>query len=147
MGSAGDSLRRLAIRAERMTQQWPNAAAALVERAVTAELRSATGGDGALSHDKGGGRATVMTRRRGQGAATVEAAGSIGTWAILQRGTRPHTVNARRGKVLRTPYGPRRTVRVSGVRGRRTWTQGVDDGLPQARASARAAFREVIAGG
>lgn len=142
MASAGDSLRRLATRAERFERQWPGDAAALVGRAVTAELRSATG-DGALSRDKSRGRATVATRKRG-GTAVVEADGNMGVWAIIQSGTRAHTVDAGAGKVLRTPQGPRRRVRVSGVRARRTWTRGVADGMPKAKASAQRAFGEVV---
>lgn len=145
MAQAGDALRRLATRAERMERQWPTDAAALVERAVTDHLRSATG-DGALSHDKGGGRATVTVRRRG-GSATVEASGSMGVWAIVQNGTRAHDVVAKRGRVLRTPAGPRNRVRVSGVRGRRTFTRGVTAAGPAVRRSAAQAVREVVAGG
>src|SRR5690348_6185709 len=122
MAGAGDSLRRLAQRAERMERQWPADAAAQVERVVTADLRSATG-DGALSRLSGG-RATVVVRRSA-GGATVEAGGNRGLWAILERGTKPHTVTAKRGRLLRTPAGPRPRVQVSGVRARKTWSQGV----------------------
>lgn len=144
MASAGDSLRRLATRAERFERQWPDEAAAVVERAVAGQLRSATG-DGAFSHGRKMGRATVAVRRHGK-TTVVSADGSRAVWAILERGTRAHDVKARAGKVLRTPNGPRAKVHVSGVKGRRSWSKGVESATPQVRSSAQKAVRAVIRG-
>jgi len=144
MAGAGDGLRRLAQRAERMEREWPRDAADVLERAVTGQLRSATG-DGALSHGRDMGRATVVARG-GAGKATVEAGGSMAVWAIIQSGTSGHTVRAGAGRVLRTPFGPRRQVTVSGAPGKRTWTHGVARGMPAVETSAERAFREMVRG-
>ena len=125
-----------------MERQWPGDAAELVERAVTGELRSATG-DGTFSRGRDMGRATVKIRKRGTGV-SVEADGSMGVWAIVERGTRAHDVVAGRGKLLRTTQGPRKRVRVSGVRGRRSWSRGVQSAMPRVKSSAQSAFREVV---
>lgn len=142
MAGAGDGLRQLAQRAERMEQEWPRAAAEVVERAVTAQLRSATG-DGTLSHGRQLGRATVDVDAR-PGQASVTAGGSMAVWAIIQRGTRGHVTDAGPGRVLATPFGPRRRVEVSGAPGKRTWTRGVAEALPRVRSTADDAFREVV---
>lgn len=142
MAGAGDGLRRLAQRAESMQREWPRDAAVVVERAVTGQLRSATG-DGALSRGRDLGWATVEVDAR-PGSAAVTAGGSMAVWAIIERGTEGHIVDAGEGRVLRTPYGPRRRVSVSGAPGKRTWSRGVAEAMPRVRASAGDAFRELV---
>lgn len=142
--AAGDGLRRLAKRAERMEREWPRDAARDLERVVTGNLRAATG-DGALSHGRRMGKATVDVHGSA-GKATVEAGGSMAVWAIIEAGTKPHTVRAGRGGVLRTPFGPRPAVTVSGAPARRTWTRGVARGMPAVETSAERAFRNMVRG-
>lgn len=125
-----------------MERQWPQDAATVVERAVTAQLRSATG-DGSFSHGRDMGRATVTVSRRGKGA-RVEAGGSQRVWGILQKGTKAHTVDAGPGKALRTPRGPRRRVSVSGVRPRKSWDKGVQAAAPAVNASTARAVHQVV---
>ena len=138
----GDGLRRLAERAERMERDWPRDAAQLVEKAVDAGLRQATG-DGGFSHGPRMGRASVRVNAS-SGRARVEAAGSMAVWTILETGTTPHTVDAGPGRVVRTPFGPRRRVRVSGVSGRHTWTRAVTQAMPQVRRDAADEFRRMV---
>lgn len=143
MASAGgDGLRRLAQRAERMQERWPRDAATEVERVVTSALHAATG-DGALSHGRNLGRATVEVEAR-PGAASVTAGGSMGVWAIINRGTRAHDVVAAPGRPLSTPYGPRQRVHVAGAPGKQVWPRAVTAAMPRVRASADEAFREVV---
>ena len=54
----------------------------------------------------------------------------------------PHTVNAKAGGFLRTPYGPRRKVNVSGMAAKKTWDKGAGKAVDAARRDAAAAFVE-----
>lgn len=104
-------------------------AADSMSEAIDESLRSDTGGDGALSrHD--GGTATVDTNANGSDA-QVTAGGSMAVWGILEHGTQPHTVQARRGSALMTPYGPKSMVQHQGTNPRETWSNGIDDGEPR----------------
>lgn len=123
--SLGAPLGRLARDADRFVTDWPHEGAVIVERAVTAELRSAPGG----GNVPGVGRATIEVQSSA-GSADVSAAGSMRVWAWSENGTRAHAVEARRGRLLRTPYGPRQRVRVSGWRASHAWSNGVERAEP-----------------
>lgn len=112
-------------------RDWPERGAERVQRSLQEQLRRDTGGDGALSRGRNLGTAT-LSLTAGDGEAEVSAAGSMAVWGILQGGTSAHEVRARPGRLLSTPYGPRPSVRVSGVRARRTFTEGADRGLDDA---------------
>jgi hypothetical protein len=73
----------------------------------------------------------------------VAADGSRAVWTILEDGTSAHDVVARSGSFLRTPYGPRRRVHVSGVRPRRTFTEGAERGLDVAARDAESAWARI----
>lgn len=118
--SLGAPLVRLARDADRFAKDWPHEGAVIIERAVTAELRSAPGG----GNVPGVGRATVEVESSA-GSADVSAAGSMRVWSWVENGTRAHDVNARPGGYLRTPYGPRRRVHVSGWRATGAWSNGI----------------------
>lgn len=125
----------------RFADDWPADAAELVDDAITQRLRADTG-DGGLSHGRAMGRATTRITRR-DGEATVEADGSMRVWGIIEGGTTPHTVTAGPGRLLRTPYGPRSRVRVSGVPARHTFTEGAEKGLSEAAKDAESAWARI----
>src|SRR5690349_2655469 len=114
MAKAGDGLRRLATRAERMGRQWPGDAADLVKAELERELRADTG-DGRLSHGRDLGTARVVVRDR-VGEAIVEAEGKR-VWGVLEK---------------------------AGRRPRRTWSRGVKAADPKVKRSADQAWREVM---
>ena len=129
-----NALRDLARGVQSFVEDWPRAGAEESARAITKRVQRDTGGDGGLSGARELGRATVEVDAS-SGEATISAGGSMSIWAMIESGTSSHEIRARgsgRRAVLRTPYGPRRTVRVSGTRGRRTWTEGSEDGLDAA---------------
>jgi hypothetical protein len=141
--AGADVIRGWAQDVKRFADDWPRQGGDVLARDVTAQLRADTGGDGRLSHDRRGGAADVqVTASAGQ--ADVVGAGNMGTWAILETGTKSHTTTGRglRG-VVRTPYGPRRTVNVSGVPGRQTWSRGIDQGMGAVEADAARAWGQV----
>jgi hypothetical protein len=111
----------------------PGEAIDVVDEAITDQLRRDTGGDGAFSRGRKLGKATTRVTAR-PGEAQVSASGSTAVWSILEDGTTAHTVTAKRGKVLRTPYGPRSRVQVGGVPPRHTFTRGAEAGLDAAEA-------------
>jgi hypothetical protein len=125
----------------RFADDWPADGARIVDEAVRRRLNADTG-DGGLSHGRNMGRATTRINVRG-GEAEVVADGSRRVWGILEGGTSPHVVKASRGRMLRTPFGPRPSVRVSGVRPRHTFTEGADDGLARAARDAESAWAKV----
>jgi hypothetical protein len=139
--AGADTIRGWADDVARFADDWPAKGAEVVDEAITQRLR-ADSGDGRLSHDKGGGRATTRIIKS-SGSADVVADGSRGVWGILEGGTRPHTVDAGKGHALRTPKGPRRIVKVSGARGKRTFTEGAQRGLEQAAKDAEAQWARV----
>lgn len=116
MAKAGDSLRRLATRAERMERQWPSDAAALLADELESAAKRDTGGDGRLSHGRKLGAATVTVRRHGNGAAAR--ADSPRIWGVLEK-ARP---------------------------ARRTWSKGVKASKARVDRSAEQAFRQVVRG-
>jgi hypothetical protein len=140
--AGADVVRGWARDVRRFADDWPKQGAEVLSRDVTDRLRADTGGDGRLSHYRGGGATVQVTS--GAGTAEVAGSGAMGVWAILESGTTAHTVTGRgaRGVVL-SPYGPRRSVRVSGVRGKQTWSQGVDRGMDAADADAGRAWAQV----
>ena len=73
----------------------------------------------------------------------MTADGSRRVWGILEGGTSAHVVNARAGGFLRTPYGPRRRVKVSGAPARHTFTEAADRGLDRAAKDAEAAWSRI----
>jgi hypothetical protein len=91
-------------------------------------LRADTGGDGRLSRDRHGGAATVTVEVNGR-EADVNGTGSMGTWSIIENGTQPHTIQAKQGSALMTPYGPKSMVQHMGAEAKHTWTNGVDEGV------------------
>lgn len=119
---------RVADDVRRFDRDAPGEAIDVVDEEITRQLRADTGGDGGLSHGRNLGRATT-TVTKGDGEAEVVAAGSMRVWGIIEGGTRAHTVDAGVGRVLATPYGPRRRVRVGGARGRRTFTESCARGM------------------
>lgn len=128
MSAAG--YRRVAADVRQFADRAPGEAIALVDDAITAQLRADTG-DGSFSHGPDLGRATTRTTKR-QGEAEVQADGSRRVWGILEGGTSGHTVTASAGRVLRTPFGPRRSVTVSGVAARETFTKSCAKGMEEA---------------
>lgn len=142
MSSGAATVRQWVRDVQRFADDWPAEGADVLADAVERQLRADTGGDGRFSRDRSGGRATVEVDA-GRGQADVTGAGSMGTWAILEHGTRSHDVAAAEGRALSTPHGPRRSVRVSGVRPRETWTRGVDDGMSDLERDGAAAWSKV----
>ena len=137
MGGLDDWLSKV----EDFADEVPDLGARTLTESIDDQLRSATGGDGALSRHKGG-AATIesdVTNR----SAEVRASGSMGVWAIIEDGTRPHTVNARPGSALWTPYGPKAMVQVSGIAAPHTWTNGVEIGMPQVEQALDAEFAKL----
>jgi hypothetical protein len=126
---------------QRFADDWPADGIEVVDQAITDRLRADTG-DGGLSHGRGMGRATTRVTKRA-GEAEVAADGSMRVWGIIEGGTSAHTVTAKRGKMLRTPYGPRRSVHVSGIPARHTFTEGADTGLDAAARDAESAWARV----
>ena len=125
-------------------RDWPAAGAHAGAERVAQLVARDTGGDGRFTNMRGGAATVEVAARPSE--AEIRAAGNPGLWAILEHGTKAHTIRPRRrssATVLSTPYGPRPFVRVSGVRARRTWTKGVRAGLVEARRSAEQAWREV----
>lgn len=128
------NIARFAADVRTFANDCPGETIELVERAIDAQLRADTGGDGALSNARKLGRATVETTR-GRGDAEASAAGARVIWSWLERGTSAHVVEAKgrgRSAVLATPYGPRKRVKVSGMRAKRTWSRGADEGMRNA---------------
>ena len=133
-------LHRAASICRQVAQELPGEAAEAARPELESVLRSDTGGDGRLSNLSGG-SATVQVSG-GAGRADVEAGGNRGAWRILESGTRAHEIRAR-GKALRTPYGPRRVVNVSGARAKRTWSRGEVPAKAAARRVGKAALARV----
>lgn len=112
-------------------RQQPRTVAETVDEAVRQQLRRDTG-DGALSNGRKLGRATTRVTVRDDSSEVV-ADGSRAVWGIIEGGTTGHVIEAPRGKLLRTPHGPRRRVRVAGVRARRTFSDAAQRGLDDAQ--------------
>lgn len=121
--SLGDPLRGLAKGASRFYDEWPLAGARIVEAEATRQAASATGGDGRLSGWRSIGTADVSVTG-GPGEASAAATGG-GLWRVLEEGTRPHDVAAKRADALATPYGPRKRVHVRGRPAMATWSRAL----------------------
>ena len=132
MSSGSATIRGWGRDIQRFEREAPRDAIAEVEDAVAQQLRRDTGGDGGFSHGRNLGRASLRVTAR-PGEAELEAAGSLRVWGILQGGTSGHETRARKGRLLRTPYGPRPAVRVSGVKARETFTKAAQAGLKDAQ--------------
>ena len=141
MGAAAE-FRRLADDVRRFADDWPAEGAKVIERETLDQLNAATGGDGRLSNARGYGRATVKVARR-SGSAVVSAEGDKTIWAWLEEGTGTHRVSAGRGRFLRTPYGPRRSVVVSGMRPKKPWDKAMAAAEPKVAADAEKRWAQV----
>lgn len=91
----------------------------------------------------------------GRGATAVLAGTPKGAWSIIEYGTKPHPIPRLSGsssraarpmlgpafggfksrKMLRTPYGPRRTVWHPGTKGQHPWEKGTAGSLPAIHAA------------
>jgi len=121
---------RVADDVRRFERDAPGEAIDVVDDEITRQLRADTG-DGSLSHGRNLGTATTTTTS-GPGEAEVIASGSMRVWGIIEGGTSAHTMVAARGRVFRTPYGPRPRVHVGGAAGKRTVTEACARGLERA---------------
>jgi hypothetical protein len=86
-------------------------------------LRGDVGGDQKMSNWRP--KLNARYDVTGPGEANVKPTPS-GPWKVLDEGAKPHTIKAKRrnrSSVLRTPYGPRRSVRHPGTRGKGTWDE------------------------
>jgi hypothetical protein len=138
---SADPIRAWARDVQRFADDWPADGIAVVDEAITARLRADTG-DGGFSRGRRMGRATTRITKA-SGSAEVVADGSRAVWTILEDGTAAHDVVAPSGGFLRTPYGPRRRVHVSGVRARRTFTLGAETGLDAAARDAETRWARI----
>ena len=127
---------------QRFADTAPRQAIRVVDDAVRDQLQHDTG-DGSFSRGRNLGRATTRVTSSA-GEAEVEAAGSLRVWAILESGTSAHQVRADRGRLLRTPYGPRPAVRVSGVPPRQTFSRGAQAGLEDAAQELERAWGQAV---
>jgi hypothetical protein len=139
---SADPIRAWARDVQRFADEWPAAGIGVVDDAITNRLRADTGGDGGFSRGRRMGRATTRIVKA-TGSAEVVADGSRAVWTILEDGTSSHDVVAPSGGFLRTPYGPRRKVHVSGVPARRTFTAGAEQGLDAAARDAETAWSRI----
>lgn len=127
--SLGSPLNKLADGAKRFADDWPRLGAQLIAQSVQKQLHTAPGG----GNIRGIGSATV-TVDSSPGSADVSAAGSRRVWSWIEDGTSAHRIAARstrRTDALRTPYGPRRRVKVRGMRAGHTWSTGLARADPQ----------------
>lgn len=93
---------------------------------IEAAARADTGGSLRLRNVKGANRLGSTVKAIGANEITVSATPG-GPWALLNTGARAHTIRARPGRFLRTPFGPRRSISIPRTRGRHTWDDAVDD--------------------
>lgn len=108
------------------------AASLEVKKAIVEQARRDTG-DGRMGNVGRGVKLNVRFDVKGH-QSTIRAV-PPGVWSMLSSGTRPHMIRPRRrrGKrALTTPYGLFSRVWHPGSRGKRTWTRGLDRGLPKA---------------
>ena len=136
--TAAAALDRLARDVARFADDWPRQGAEVAAGVLRGQLAA----DGGGSFSKAPGMSARVEVRPGSGSA--EAVGVGGGWTWLQDGTRSHTVNAKAGGFLRTPYGPRRTVNVSGMAAKNTWGKGAGKAVAAAARDATAAFSKAV---
>jgi hypothetical protein len=136
--AAAAALGRLARDVARFADDWPRQGAEV----AAGVLRSQLAADGGGTFSKAPGMSARVEVRPGAGSAEVVGVG--GGWTWLQNGTRAHSVAARGGGFLRTPYGPRRTVHVEGMAAKNTWTNGAGRAVDAARRDAVSSFARVV---
>lgn len=140
--TASAELHAAADAARHFGQEWTRDGSRLVEESIVKQLRIDTGGDGALSNARGFGSAMVDVRVSST-QARISNGGDATIWAWLEEGTGRHRVSARRGRVLRTPFGFRRSVVVAGMKAKHTWTKGNERGLDAAEQDAIDKFEQM----
>ena len=149
--SGSATVQQWADAVRRFGEEWPPVGGKAAAGPVRDRVRADTGGDNKFSRMKRGGRTAVRVVPVDASTVDVVAAGNIGLWHILEKGTKPHRVQGKRrgrGKkakrgLLATPYGPRPYVDVRGVAARRTWTESVVQGMAAAQESADRAWARV----
>lgn len=135
---AADAITGLARDVRRFADDWPRHGAEIAADVVSAAL--AADGGGRFSN------APHMSARvevRG-GGGSADVVGVGGGWTWLQHGTRAHTVTAKGGGFLRTPYGPRRSVNVEGMAAKRTWDRGAARAVDAATRDAATQFAKAV---
>ena len=136
MGAAG--IRGWARDVARFADDWPRHGAEVAAEIVTAALA----GDGGGRFSNAPHMSARVEVRGGNGSASAVGVG--GGWTWLEHGTRSHTVNAKGGGFLRTPYGPRRKVEITGMPAKRTWTRGAARAVDAARKDAAAQLAKAV---
>ena len=133
-------MRAAAARVASAPERMVDAGAAVLVEAIDRRVRGDTGGDARMSGRPKKRIAVRVRYGRGQSIATAVLTPSPGApWTWLEKGTRPHTVGARRdgrgGLHLHVPGAGWKTgpITVSGAPPKRTWTRGNADGLDEAR--------------
>lgn len=146
--SAAAELGAVASAARRFGTEYLRAASKLVEDEIIKQLNADTGGNGALSNAPKLKAASTRVRITSD-AAYIRNAGSKVIWAWLEEGTGAHTIRrkrragrGRRGRALRTPYGPRASVSVRGMTAKNTWTKGSEAGVELAEREAVVQFEK-----
>jgi hypothetical protein len=152
--------RALARRMRSLPEQMVRAGAVEMQRGITAELKSDTGGDQALSgfgKSRRGRRAKMATTVTVTGGtalatATVKASGARGMWTIIEEGTGERVV----GRLTRKTSGPGgkhmtiggqwRTGPWSAGRSpaKHTFTDGVERGTAPAERAMTEAWEQVV---
>lgn len=145
------SLGEFALKLATFTEELPTAmgkatgeAALHVTSSVRDVTRADSGGDMRLS---GVGRrgARVGARYDVKGTRNpVALVRATGPMHLLERGARPHEIRGRRGRLMRTPYGPRRSVQHPGAPAKHTWSRGVDASVPAVPRIYQAALRKQL---
>jgi len=137
--TAAAALGRLARDVAGFADDWPRHGAEVAADILRGELAA----DGGGSFSNAPHMSARVEVRGGNGEAAAVGVG--GGWTWLQHGTQAHTVTGRgpRG-LLRTPYGPRRTVNVAGMAAKGTWTRGAGRAVDAARKDATAAFARAV---
>lgn len=150
-GPATRLAKEAAIRARTAPERVARAAATPVEKAIKQRLVADIGSDRKFSNMGGKGAKSLTTKTTYTGSgrysvATIEAKSNRGGWAILEHGTRGHSIRARRlrrGRSQAMRIGDNWATgpwRVSGVRARHTFTKGAKLGRPRAVTAGREAM-------
>jgi len=147
--NGGAEYRAIARKVEEFGAYWCRHSGDLVAQQITNQLRADTGGDGRLSNARLG-PADVRVKATAK-AAYIKNSGSKVVWAWLEEGTGTHTISPKgrgrgRRRALRTPYGPRARVTVSGMKPKQTWTKGNERGMAAAERDATYQFGRMLGG-
>lgn len=151
--STAATLRARAKAARLAPQRVAEAGGKALKKQIDQQAKRDTGGDGRLRNMRGAKLSTKLSTV-GTGSvsvATVEASGSLGAWAIVERGSKPHTIAARHRRVSRTlkirgEDWRTGAVRVSGTTGKHTWANTVGRHLHTTVVDAQAAEWQRING-